>query len=101
MYGQPERDEKNGQIVYNSLLNHEFSLNEILAHDGKITTNEGWAFGDQIVDCSMGEDFGNDKGQGAHVEELSYDHDRFNVYLDTQKDQVFYATPDKDFVTFR
>lgn len=101
MYGQPERDEKNGQIIYNSLINHEVALNEILANKDEITKNQGWAFCDQIADCSMGEDFGNDKGQEAHVEKLSYNHDRFNVYLDTQKDQVFYATPDKTFVTFR
>lgn len=101
MYGQPEQDQKNGKIVYNSLVNHEFALAEILAHDNKITKNQGWAFGDQIADCSMGEDFGGDKGQDGHVEELSYNHDRFNVYIDTQKNQVFYATPDKDYVTFR
>lgn len=83
MYGQPEQDEKNGQIIYNSLINHEVALNEILANEDEITKNQGWAFCDQIADCSMGEDFGNDKGQGAHVEKLSYDHDCFNVYLDT------------------
>lgn len=100
MYGQPEKDEKNSDLVYNSLVNHEFSLAEILAQDGKITKNQGWAFGDQIAG-SMGEPFADSDDQNGHVEELSYNHDRFNVYIDTEKNQVFYATPDKDYVTFR
>lgn len=39
MYGQPEQDEKNGQIIYNSLINHEVALNEILANEDEITKN--------------------------------------------------------------
>lgn len=107
MYGQTEKDIK-GKSVYNSLIRHERALKEVFYQKGKITDNQAWAFGDQITDCSFGADFENGKGferdednSNGHFEELSYNNDRFNVYLDTKKDQVLYATPDLDYVTFK